>query len=60
MDSQNCSVQKIGKEKKRSKEQTRQIENFGKMVDLNSTILAIILNIYDINIQVKGTDNHMG
>lgn len=60
MDSQNYSVQKIGKEKKRSKEQTRQIENFGKMVDLNSTLLAIILNIYDINIQLKGTDNHMG
>lgn len=60
MDSQNYSVQKIGKEKKRSKEQTRQIENFGKMVDLNSTLLAIILNIHDINIQLKGTDNHMG
>lgn len=60
MDSQNYSVQKTGKEKKRSKEQTRQIENFGKMVDLNSTLLAIILNIYDINIQLKGTDNHMG
>ena len=30
------------------------------MIDLNSTMLAIILNIYGINIQVKGTDNQMG
>ena len=30
------------------------------MIDLNSTMLAIILNIYGINIQVKDTDNQMG
>lgn len=41
MESQNYSVQKIGKEEKRGKEQMRQIENFRKMIDLNSTILAI-------------------
>ena len=34
----------------------RQIENYSKMIDLNSTILAIILNIYGINIRIKGAD----
>lgn len=42
--------------KKRSKNQIRQIENYSKMIHLNSTMLIIILNISGLNIKLKSRD----